>query len=421
MEKQKKLVILGSNKLSCQIVETAKAMGYYTIVIDWNPLEKAPAKRIAHEHCEISLADVEAVSAYCRQNQVDGILTGFTDSYLEYYAQICTQCGLPCYANQQLFHLFANKHLYKPVLKKYHIPTIEEYRIDSTDIRYPVLVKPSDNSGGRGISICHTPQELQDGYQRALSFSPSRNVLIEQYVVGREVTVFLYMRDGVTYLTGLGNRLIGVFQDGVIGLPVGYTFPSDITPYYEKEIFPALAGMLADLHADNGMMFLQCLLDAEGVLRIYDIGYRLTGSLEYIVLEKAFGLNPLKEMIKFAVGDPLQHLALPQCWRWQKVGLNISILARPGHIAVEEGVDAIRQCPLVIDAVTNHLMGDTIPPASKGTLDQIVLRVFALSDNPADVFAVADLIRNNYRLLDEEGKDMLLDIFPIDDLHLWEA
>lgn len=427
MSYDKRLLILGSNKLTCEIVEAAREMGLYTVVLDWNPIEKAPAKQIADCHAEISLTDVDAVVDYIKRNNIDGVITGFTDSYLECYAEICQKAGLPCYGTKELFHIFANKHIYKEKLRQFFVPCIEEYSLDDLDrIKFPVLVKPSDNSGGRGISICKDRAELLNGYEKALRFSPSRNVLIEQYIKGREVTVFYFMHNGITELCGIGNRLIGVFQDDVIGLPCGYTFPSDICPKYEKEIYPNVCRMFEALGIKNGMMFMQCLVDGDGICRVYDIGYRLTGSLEYILMEKAIGINALKELIRFAVGEEYdidknnrlnnQHILT----RWQEYGLNVSVLAKPDTIAKEEGVEKISAFNGVVRAVRNHLVGDTISMAEKGTLAQIVLRVFAMFNDINEVLELKEFIKQNYKLTNDKGEDLLLPVFDVQDVHLLE-
>lgn len=421
---KKKLLILGSNNLTCEIVEVAKSMGLYTIVLDWNPIERAPAKRISDEHVELSLSDIDSVVEYIKNNQIDGVMTGFTDSYLEYYAEICNKSNLPCYATKELFHIFSNKHIYKKYLVKYGVPCIEEYDIkDLTNIRFPVLVKPSDNSGGRGISVCNNQEELILGHEKAMSFSPSKNVLIEQYVKGREVTVFYFFDEGKIVLTGIGNRYIGVFQDGVIGLPCGYAFPADISANYSSVVFPNVCDMLNSLGVKNGMMFMQCLIGDDNVCRVYDIGFRLTGSLEYILMEKTIGINPLKEMIRFSVKEKNEQLAkrlltVNDFSKWEKYGLNISVLAKPGKIVEEKGIDVLRTKSNIIKAVSNHSVGDEIKRTEKGTLSQIVLRVFALFENVDEVYEIVDFIKKNYDIIGENNQSMLLPIFNVSDFYI---
>ena len=80
--KHKKLLILGGNALSVDIVKQANRMGIYTIVTDWNSVKDSPAKLLANEHWDISLLDFEALTTKIKTENIDGIITGFTDSYL---------------------------------------------------------------------------------------------------------------------------------------------------------------------------------------------------------------------------------------------------------------------------------------------------------------------------------------------------
>src|SRR5699024_8764544 len=99
----KRLLILGGSRISCEIVKKAKELGIYTIVTDWYPVEKSPAKQIADEYSMTSTTDIEAMERLVREKRIDGITTGFTDSVLPYYAQICERVNLPCYGTEKQF------------------------------------------------------------------------------------------------------------------------------------------------------------------------------------------------------------------------------------------------------------------------------------------------------------------------------
>jgi biotin carboxylase len=305
--KGKRLLILGGSRISCEIVKRAQEMGIYVMVTDWYPIEKSPAKQIADEAFLVSTADVDAVVQLIKEKKVDGVFTGFTDSVLPYYARICEKAGLPCYGTEKQFEIMINKRKYKELCRKFGVPTVEEYKIDESfqdedfdRIKYPVLVKPADNSGARGVTICRSKEELKEAYNKAISFSQSKEVLVERYIEGKEVTTFWLFRDGEIYLTALGNRHVKHNQEGVIPLPVAYTFPSVYLDKYQREVVPRVKEMLRSIGIKNGMMFMQCLVE-DGNCIVYDIGYRLTGSLEYKLLEKVCGYNPLDMMIKFAL------------------------------------------------------------------------------------------------------------------------
>src|SRR5699024_7518339 len=169
----------------------------------------------------------------------------------------------------------------------------------------------SDLSGGRGVYICRNEQELIEGYKRALNFSPSKNILVERFIEGKEVTVFYTLDDGDVYLTGMGNRHIKNNQENVIALPVAYTFPSRYIEKYRKEVEPNVKKMFQSLGMKNGMVFMQCLIENDECL-VYDIGYRLTGTLEYKLIDEIQDYNPLEMMIRFALTGNMTTVKLEE-------------------------------------------------------------------------------------------------------------
>lgn len=422
--KGKRLLVLGGDRLSAEIVKKAKELGIYTIVTDWYSEDQSPAKKIADKSFLASTADIEAMVQLIRDEKVDGVLTGFTDSTLPYYARICEEAGLSCYGTKEQFEMLTNKKIYKGLCRDFDVPVVEDYEFtDGFDankadaINYPVLVKPVDNSGARGISICKNKQELQEGYEKALEFSKSKEVLVERYIDGKEITVFYILQDGEIHLTALANRHIKQNQENVIALPVAYTFPSIQLENYREAAEPKVKAMFQSLGLKNGMVFMQCLVE-DGECILYDMGFRLTGSLEYKLIEEACGYNPLEMLIRFSLTGQMAPYPLEQKVKpnWEKYAGNISFLIKPGIIGKIMGVENIVNIPGVHDAVLAHIEGDEIPIEAKGTLRQIILRVFATAPSQQQLEAIFKDILSSLTVETSEGENMLLDGLLSEDL-----
>lgn len=422
--KNKRLLVLGGNRISCEIVRKAQELGIYTMVTDWYDIEKSPAKQIADKAFMTSTADIDAMVDLIKTENVDGVITGFTDSVLPYYAEICERAGLPCYGTKEQFEILTNKNNYKKLCRKFGVPVVEEYKISGDittanldHIKYPVLVKPSDNSGARGISICQNVVELKEGYKKALEFSPRGEVLIERYIKGEEVTIFYVLQNGEVYLSGMGNRHVKNNQDNVIALPVAYTFPSKYLNEYVKSTDSKVKEMFKSLGMKNGMVFMQCLVE-DGECIVYDIGYRLTGTLEYKLLEEICNYNPLEMMIYYALtGESREPLLKDKATPyWQKYAYNVSFLCKPGVIEKIYGVEEIKDMPNVLDAVLAHVEGEEIPESAKGTLKQIVLRVFGTANSKEELRNIMDTIYNRLEVTSVDEVSMLLDGFDTKEL-----
>lgn len=406
----KRLLILGGMRISCEIVRKAKAMGIYTLVADYNKIEDSPGKQIADEAVDLSVIDVDAVVDYVKNNAIDGVFVGFNDMLLPYYAAICQRTGLPCYGTKEQFETLIAKDQYKALCRQFGVPTIPEYDINDEHIKYPVLVKPVDSSGSRGITICHNRQELDEAVEIGRKASKTGKVLIERYMDGREVTVFWTFQDGNYYLSALANRHVKHNQGtDVIPLPVGYTFPSVYLPKYRAEVEENCKRMFKHLGLKDGMMFMQCKVE-DGTCYVYDLGYRLTGSLEYKILERVCGYNPLEMMICHALTgkmgeESIADKAVPE---FKTPAFNVSCLCAPGTITKIEGIDEVKAMPEVEDVVIAHTSGETITEQMKGLLAQITVRVLGSVENKEQLLSTMQKIDNTIHIVGSKGEELLL-------------
>ena len=408
--KGKRLLIMGGVHFSCEIIKKAQEMGVYTLVADYNKIEDSPGKQIADEAVDLSVIDVDAVVDYVKSHNIDGVFVGFNDMLLPYYAEICEKCGLPCYGTKEQFETLIAKDQYKALCRQFGVPTIPEYDINDDNIQYPVLVKPVDSSGSRGITICYNREELEQAVEVGRKASKQGKVLIERYMDGREVTVFWTIQDGNYYLSALANRHVKHNQgDDVIPLPVGYTFPSVYLPKYRKEVEENCKRMFSHLDLKDGMMFMQCKVE-DGTCYVYDLGYRLTGSLEYKILEQVCGYNPLEMMICHALTgkmgeESIADKAVPE---FKTPAFNVSCLCAPGTIKEITGVEKVKQMPEVIDAVIAHFSGETITEKMRGLLAQITVRVLGSVPTKEDLLPTMQRIDNTIHIIGEKGEELLL-------------
>ena len=406
----KRLLILGGMRFSCEIVKTAQSLGIYTLVADYNKIEDSPAKQIADEAVDLSVIDVDAVVSYIKNNDIDGVFVGFNDMLLPYYAEICEKSGLPCYGTKQQFETLIAKDKYKSLCRQFGVPTIPEYDINDDHIEYPVLVKPVDSSGSRGITICHCHDELVKAVEIGKKASKTGKVLIERYMYGREVTVFWTFQGGNYYLSALANRHVKHNQgDDVIPLPVGYTLPSVFLPKYQKEVEDNCKKMFRHLGIKDGMMFMQCKVE-DGTCYVYDLGFRPTGSLEYKILKRVCGYDPLEMMIRHSLTGIMgsEDIAPRVNPMFAMPAFNVSCLCAPGTIRDIVGIDDVKSFPEVEDVVCGHVPGETITEQMRGLLAQITVRVLGSVANKDQLLPTMQKIDDTIRIIGDDGENLLL-------------
>ncbi len=413
----KKLLVLGGTRLSGEIIKQARQQGVCVLVTDY--LEDSPGKKIADKSFMVSTTDVGAVVKLLKEEQIDGMITGFIDSMLPYYQEICEKAGIPCYGTKKQFELATNKIQFKELCQAFDIPTVKGYRLpypfdlhSLTQLSYPVLTKPADNSGGRGIYICKDADELLINLEKSLLFSPRKKVLVEEYMDCKEATAFYIIQDGVVCLSSMADRHVKKVQEDTIPLPVAYTFPSKHLKRYQETLDPIVVKMFESIGMRNGVVFIQMFV-GDDKFTFYEMGYRLTGSLEYKIISALNGIDPLQMMIHFALtgsmhDKPIKPLLNPNYKEW---GCNLTFLSKPGTIGKIIGINRIKALKAVIDVVPAYDEGDTIPLSARGTLKQVILRVFASAENREKLVDIMDEINRSFQVFSEDGENMLLDGF----------
>ncbi len=420
--KNKKLLFLGGDALTKDVVQIAKNMGVFTLVTDWYDLEKSPAKLIADKSFMISNQDIDALSDLIKAENIDGVLTGFTDSTLQPFVKICEKEKFPCYINQKQVDVTTSKEHFKSLCKKHNLTVVEEYDLnypiikkETLNVTYPVIVKPVDNSGARGIRICNNYDELVTNYEYALSFSESKKVIVERCVQSEEASIFIVAIDGEYYTVGVGDRHIRKLQKGHIPLPVGYIFPSKyMDAFYDIE--DNLKNMLKGLRVKNGLVFIQSFVE-NGRFVLYEMGFRLTGSMEYKLTEEIFGINAAKMLINYALfGKMIDNKAsfLKINLEKGKRSANLTFMGKPGVIGALKGINSIRAKKNVISCNTFYKEGQIIPDTVSGTLLQVVARVLLVAEDFEQLFSSIKEVIKEFKLESNNGENLLLDTFDVE-------
>ena len=410
-------MILGGKPLgSCDIVSYAKSLGVYTIVTDYLDPSHSPAKEIADESWMISTADLDTLEKMVRLREIDGIFAGIHEFNIKKMIQLCSRLDFPCYCTQEQWDICSDKKKFKDLCKAHNVPVPEEYPIDSQNkssalnqVKYPVIVKPIDGSSGDSISICNTEKELQT----ALDNPDGKQFIVEHYYkTGKEATIFYILQDGKIMLSAMADRHIKYSQDGVIPLPVGYIYPSKYLTGYIDHLNERVTEMFHSIGLTDGMIFMQAVVD-EGNCVFYEMGFRLTGSLEYHILADICGFNPLESMTHYALTGRMSNIDLSPLVNpaFSKYACNVTFLVKIGVIGQIIGLEAISGIPGVISVTPSYFEGDEVPQSAYGTLRQVILRVNAAADTKPELKEIMDQILNTFRVYSDTGEDMLLPVF----------
>ncbi len=196
-DNQPSVIILGASFLQVPLIEAARRLGVRSIVVDMDP--DAVGRDIADEfHC-ISTLDTDAIMDLARRVKPSGITTTATDAPMKVVAAVAAELGLPAITPEAALAC-TDKFVMAKAFEAAGVPH-PEYRLVNSfadaeaaaaSIGFPLILKPTDSSGSRGVVIVEDPSELQDAYEYAQLYSRGGQVIAEEFLVGTEISLEMF-------------------------------------------------------------------------------------------------------------------------------------------------------------------------------------------------------------------------------------
>lgn len=408
--KGKKLLILGGASIHNKVVRAAKEMGIYTIVTDYLP--DSPGKKLADESWMNSITDVDGIVSRCKKEKVDAVLNFCIDPAQVPYQAICERLNLPCYANKEQFNIMTDKRNFKAFCSKNNVDTILDYTeedIKKNKASYPLFIKPTNSRGSRGQSICHTQEEALKGIEFAKNESRDNSFICEKYMQGcQDLATAYFVVDGEPYLVKFGNRHMGKKEDHLETQVVCTELPSEFSNIYIKNIDNRVKNMIKAIGIKFGPVFLQGFIDGE-TIRYYDPALRMPGGDYDLILKEATGFDTVKSLINFAfTGDTKFVYGNPENAYNLSGGkaLMLSISVRPGLISKVTGFADIGKNENVV--YTRQIIPEGSIIKATGDVKQRVAAIGAYFPNGEKVNQFVKIAYDKYKVLDENGEDMII-------------
>lgn len=414
----KKLLVLGTSVGSVEIVQYAKLQGAYVIVTDYLPEEKSEAKKYA-DQCEmISTTDVKGLCDFAKKEKIDGVFCGVSEGNLLSVRKIATELNLPCYFTDVQWELCQNKNQFKKVCEKFGIPTPKDFsfaisngKIDMEKIEFPVIIKPVDSCAGKGITICYNEEQLLNAYQYALDCSPSKTVLIEEYVVGDEFSVTYTIKDSKVSVSCSKDKLFTEDYFPVFSQFDALVMPSKHLKKYMDELHEKVEQLFKYIGTEYASVLLQGVV-RDGEFKFFEMCYRINGGSDYRHIERENGINYLHMMVDYALTGKADSFDLSKDNPFfSKSFVTFIVYAHKGVIGKLEGIEKALLLPNVISAEWLRDVGDEI--IDNKTLMQRVFRAYIASENIEGIKDTIREIQSNLVIEDVNGNDMRYKSFDV--------
>ena len=301
-----KLLILGSDFGTTQVVREAHKLGIYVIAADL--METSPTKELADESWMLSTTDIDEITRKCKEEGITAIMFGASDFNIGNAREVCKRVGLPIYCKEDYpRRVSRDKGEFKRICREVGAPTAESYAVsdDLTEdeinaVRFPVVVKPVDKSGNRGMSYCDNRDELIEGYHKAREITDNE-IIVERQLHGKEYNIHYVLADGHARLLyfSAAHHEPGEAENL-------YSFKCTTSHHlkqYIEEVNDSAIKVIERAGCKEGIVWFDCIRDeADGKFYLLEMGYRFGGVMTYVPYEKVTGFNTIKWMLECALG-----------------------------------------------------------------------------------------------------------------------
>lgn len=306
----KKLMLLGGSAQQVIAIDTARRLGFETILCDYLP--DNPGRLHADRFYLVSTTDKAAVLQVAREEHIDGIVAYASDPAAPTAAFVAERLGLPGNPAASVETL-CNKDLFRAFLRDngFHTPQAAGHTApaqaleDLNRFSFPVIIKPVDSSGSKGATVLRTPDGAREAIDFAFSFSRSKRIVLEEfiekshpYLIGGDV----FIVDGKIVLWGLMN----CHRDQNVNplVPVGKSYPPALEDKALRAVQNTLQSMVDCLGLHSGAMNVELILDGQGRVFPIDVGPRNGGNMIPDLLGLIFGTDVVEATILAAMGLP---------------------------------------------------------------------------------------------------------------------
>ena len=330
MEEKKKVLIFGVGELQRSIIDRAKKMGLYTVGID--PCADATCKDCVDAFEVVPGQDYEGHCVVVEKYGIDAIVTAATDKPLVMMARIAEKYGFPFYSVEtakwstdkfqmkERFELGGVPHAKGIILGRDDITKLplaishwplsgdkdsQQPTANSQQLYYPVIVKPRDNSGSRGVKLCRSKEELEASMNEALEVSKLDTVLVEEFIEGPEYSI-----ESLHYTANGQQPMAKVIQftekkttEFPYNVELGHIQPANISEENQQKIREIVSKIGAALHFENCPSHTELKINERGIF-VIETSPRLGG--DYItstLTPLSTGVNLEDELLKISLGQ----------------------------------------------------------------------------------------------------------------------
>lgn len=320
----KKLMLLGGMRYLVPVIEAAHKLGVYVITCDYLP--NNIAHKYSDEYCNVSILEKDKVLEKAKELKIDGILSFACDPGVVTAAYVAEKMGLPSSGPYESVEILQNKGKFRKFLTEnnFNVPVAKQYTdietaLNDTEMfNWPVIVKPTDSAGSKGVTKVVEKSELRDAINYALKFSHSNEFIIEDFLekVGDSSDCDSFSIDGKLKFVSFSAQKFDENCENPY-TPAAFTWPASISKAHQEELINEIQRLLKLLDMKNSIYNIETRECTNGKAYIMECSPRGGGNRLAEMIRYMTGVDMITNIVKSALGmalDVIEQKEIKDNW-----------------------------------------------------------------------------------------------------------
>lgn len=306
MDKKQTAIVLGGTTPHIELIKKLKNRGYYTLLVDY--YENPPAKAFADEHIRESTLEQECVLRIAKEKNAKLAIATCVDQANVTACYIAEKLNLPKLYSYETAKKVTDKAIMKYEMTRNEIPTTKYVIVEKDNVkgisgfRYPVVVKPADSTGSKGVKKANNELELKEYLDDAFKISRNKKAIVEEYKKGIEIQADFFVQNSKTTPIMIRRKRC-LSSGGSQNLQsCGSIVPADISDQAKHHIIEIAEKIVGVFHLENTALFLQAIVSGNDV-SVIEFGSRIGGGLSFSMINAITGFDILEATINAHLGN----------------------------------------------------------------------------------------------------------------------
>lgn len=311
-------MLLGGIRYLLPVINAAHEQGYYVITADYLP--NNIAHKYSDEYVNVSIVDKEAVLKVTEEKKIDGIMSFGVDPGVVSAAYVAEKMGLHFQCSYKAACVLQEKSLFRSFLSEHGFNSPKAKGYDSIDeavkgadyFTWPVIVKPVDSAGSKGVTRVDKKEDLKPSIEKALDSSISKRFIIEEYldIVGYQSSADVFVVDGQLVHTAFSDQLFDKNAANPF-TPAIEIWPSSMPQEAQQELTEELQRLITLLDIRSGLFNVESRLCSNGKTYLMEVSPRGGGNRIAELQSLATGQDLIGNEVRQVMGEPVEGLSSP--------------------------------------------------------------------------------------------------------------